>query len=326
VLALTDEIEKKYAGDEAKIGEARSLRVRALTALGKVKEAEDYLEGLLAADPDSKSTALAAGVLARTFDQQVSEMRAKDPKSTAADELWKQAFRYYVLSVKPKLGEGRATDELEKVGLRMLIMGEHFNGVPEGVTSFVGLKSGKKPVAPEYWEEAAKVFEAAAGSGSFNAKVGLARTLGYLGRFKEASDVYADIVENETLIDPSTNEINRSALTGRPELLGVYLELGVAKYELGKEDAEVHDESLNDASAIFARIVKVAPKQASESWWRARYYQLASWYEVGAYKNCLAAINDLERNSDGFDEARWKLGLKPRFEELKKEAERKVRK
>lgn len=326
VLALTDEMEKKYAGDEEKIGEARSLRVRALTALGKVKEAEDFLEGLLAGDPDSRSTALAAGVLARTFDQQASDMLAKDKSSKPGEELWKQSFRYYVLSIKPKLAEGRASDELEKVGTRLLVMGEHFNGVPEGVQSFVGLKSGKKPVAPEYWEEAAKVFEAAAGSGSFKAKVSLARTLGYLGRFGEATDTYAEIVENETLIDPSTNEINRSALTGRTELLDVYLELGVAKFELGKEDAEVHDASINDASAIFARIVKVAPKQASEWWWRARYYQLASWYEVGAYEKCLAAINDLERNSDNFDEERWKLGLKPRFEELKKEAERKVRK
>ena len=325
VLALTDEIEKKYAGDEAKIGEARSLRVRALTALGKVKEAEDFLEGLLAGDPNSKSTALAAGVLARTFDQQVSELRAKDPKSTAADDLWKQAFRYYVISTRPKLAEGRASDELEQVGRRMLIMGEHFNGVPDGVTSFVGLKSGKKPVAPEYWEEAAKVFEAAAASGNFNAKVGQARTLGYLGSFKEASDVYSEIVENESLVDPSTNDINRSALTSRPELLGIYLESGVAKFELGKQDAEVRDQSLGDASAIFQRIVKAAPKMQSESWWRARYYQLASWYETGLYKQCVAAINDLERNSDNFDEAKWKLGLAERFTELKREAERKVR-
>jgi hypothetical protein len=326
VLALTDEIEKKYAGDEAKIGEARSLRVRALTALGKVKEAEDYLEGLLAGDPGSRSTALAAGVLARTFDQQASDMLAKDKSSKPGEELWKQAFRYYALSIKPKLADGRASDELEQVGTRMLVMGEHFNGVPEGVQSFVGLKAVKKPVAPEYWDEAARVFEAAAGTGSFKAKVSLARTLGYLGRFKEASDVYSEIVENETLIDPATNEINRSALTGRPELLGVYLEFGVAKFELGKEDAEVHDEAIGDAFAIFTRIVKVAPRQGSESWWRARYYQCASWYETGAYENCLATINDLERNSTGFDEERWKLGLKPRFEELKKEAERKVRK
>ena len=325
VLALTDAIEKKYAGDEAKIGEARSLRVRALTALGKVKEAEEFLEGLLAGDPDSKSTALAAGVLARTFDQQVSEMREKDKTSTAADDLWKQAFRYYVLSIKPKLAEGRAGDELEQVGTRMLVMGEHFNGVPEGVDSFVGLKSGKKPVAPEYWEEAAKVFEAAAGSGSFKAKVGLARTLGYLANYKEAGDVYAEIVENETLIDPSTNEINRSALTGRPELLSVYLEFGVAKLELGKEDADVHDQAIGDAFAIFTRIVKVAPKQNSESWWRARYYQCECWYETGQYQQCLSAINDLARNSTDFDEERWKLGLKPRFEDLKKQAERKVR-
>ena len=325
VLELTKQIEEKYAGDEEKIGEARSLRVRALTALGKVKEAEDFLEGLLAADPDSRSTALAAGVLARTFDQQASDALAKDKASKPAEELWKQAFRYYVISIKPKLGDGRASDELEQVGNRLLVMGEHFNAVPEGVTSFVGIKSGKKPVAPEYWEEAAKTYEAAAGSGSFKAKVSLARTLGYLGRFKEASDVYAEIVENETLVDPSTNEINRSALTGRPELLGVYLESGVARFELGKEDAEVHDEAIGDAYAIFTRIVKVAPKQASESWWRARYFQCACWYETGQYPQCLAAINDLERNSDNFDEAKWKLGLAERFKELKKEAERKVR-
>ncbi|HZM01073.1 MAG TPA: hypothetical protein VFD43_12565, partial [Planctomycetota bacterium] len=323
VLALTKEIEEQYAGNEAMIGEARSLKVRALTALGKVVEAEDYLEGLIAADPDSRSTALAAGVLARTLDQQATELFAKDEHSAAGGDLWEQAFRYYVMSLKPKLDDSRAGTEIEQVATRLVVMGEHFNGVPKGVTSFVGLKELRKPVAPEYWEQAASFYESAiAKSSSFNAKINLARTLGYLGRFAEAVDVYSEVVENETLIDPSTNEINRDALTGRPELLSVYLELGVAQFEVGR--TERSDADIESASAIFARIVKAAPKQASESWWRARYYQLASWYELGNYKTCLAAINDLERNSEDFDEARWGLGLSARFKELKRETERKL--
>jgi tetratricopeptide (TPR) repeat protein len=322
VLALTKEIETKYADDEEMVGEARSLRVRALTALGKVKEAEDFLEGLLAADPDSRSTAVAAGVLARTLDHQAEELFAKEKQSKEGDELWRQAFRYYVLSVKPKLSDERATDELEQVGTRLYYMGEHFNEVPEGVPSFVGLKSGKKPVAPEYWEEAVSLFESAAGKGSYKAKLSLARTLGYLGRFGEAKDIYSELIESESLIDPGTNEINKSALSGRPELLFAYLELGVAQFEAGKEERD--EAMISDSAAIFARIVKALPKQASETWWRARYYQLASWNEVGRYKECLAAINDLERNSDGFDEAKWNLGLAARFKDLKKEVERKL--
>jgi len=322
VLVLTKEIEEKYADDEEMVGEARSLRVRALTALGKVKEAEDFLEGLVAADPDSRSTAIAAGVLARTLDQQAEELFAKDKQSAEGDELWRQAFRYYVLSVKPKLGDDRASDELEQVGKRLFYMGEHFNAVPEGVTSFVGLKEGKKPVAPEYWDEAVRLFESAAAKGSFKAKVDLARTFGYLGRYGEAKDVYSELIESESLIDPGTNEINKSALSGRPELLSVYLELGVAQYEFGKEERD--EAMVSDAAAIFARIVKALPKQSSDTWWRARFYLVASWYETGRYKDCLAAINDLERNSENFGEDQWKLGLAARFKELKREVERKL--
>ena len=81
---------------------------------------------------------------------------------------------------------------------------------------------------------------------------------------------------------------------------------------------------ISDAAAIFARIVKALPKQASETWWRARYYLVASWFETGRYKDCLAAINDLERNSENFGEEQWKLGLAARFQELKREVERKL--
>ena len=322
VLALTKEIEEKYPDDEGMVGEARSLKVRALTALGKVKEAEDFLEGLVAADPDSRSTAIAAGVLARSLDQQAQALLDKDKQSAEGEELWRLAFRYYVLSVRPKLGDDRATGELEQVGTRLFYMGEHFNEVPEGVTSFVGLKAGKKPVAPEYWDEAVRLFESAAAKGSYKAKVQLARTLGYLGRFGEAKDVYSELVESESLIDPGTNEINKSALSGRPELLSVYLELGVAQFEYGKEERD--EAMISDAAAMFARIVKALPKQASETWWRARYYLVASWFETGRYKDCLAAINDLERTSENFGEEQWKLGLAARFQELKREVERKL--
>lgn len=320
-LALTKEIEDKYPGDEEKIGEARSLRVRALTALGKLKDAEDYLEGLVAADSSSRSTAQAAGVLARTLDQQATELITKDKASTAADALWKQAFRYYVLSMKPKLNDSGVGDELEQVANRLKIMGERFNGVPENVTSFIGLKENFRATAPEYWEAAVDFYTPPANAGSFKARVNLAQTLCYLGRFADAVDIYSGIVENETLIDPATSEINRAALTGRPELLLVYLELGVAQYERGR--AEKDDGQISNANVIFGQIGKVATKLTSETWWRARYYFHLTQYEVGLYEKCLAGLNDLQRNSsDDFDDGKY--GLNTRFKELKRNVERKV--
>jgi tetratricopeptide (TPR) repeat protein len=317
VLALTKEIEEKYASDEEKVGEARALRVRALTAAGKVQEAKDFLEGLLAADPGSRSAALAAGVLARTFDQQYE----KDKDSPAGDDLWKQAYRYYVLSIKPKLNDSGASTEIQQVADRLMLMGEHFNDVPEGVNSFVGLPPDRKPVAPEYWEDAAEFYEAVVSVAGTTGRINLARALGYLGRYEEAIELYSQVVENESLIDPSAPDVlNRSVLASRPELLSAYLELGVAQFLVGK--AERDTATIQNSIVIFGRIVKTAPKMTSEAWWRARYYQVAGWDAVGSYPQALAAINDLARNSNDYDEGKY--GLNARFKELKRELERKV--
>ncbi|HTE06123.1 MAG TPA: hypothetical protein VK824_08005, partial [Planctomycetota bacterium] len=114
-LAVAQENEASAGTDVDRLGEARSLRVRALTATGKLKEAKDFLEALIAKEPNSRPTAGAAGVLARNLDVQASKAFQANAHSAEGEDLWKQAFRYYALSIEPKLDDAAAADEIEKV-------------------------------------------------------------------------------------------------------------------------------------------------------------------------------------------------------------------
>jgi tetratricopeptide (TPR) repeat protein len=327
VPKLLEGVEEQYKDDPDKIGRAWGLRIQAFSSIGQFDQAEKLLESLLVKDASSGVAAVAAGIFARTCDAKGFEMLSKDPKSKPGDEMWKKAFRYYTISTKPKLKDAAAArnGELEQIGNRFFVMGQHFNGIPDKVQSFVGW--GGKITAPEYFEEAANLYSASLEFVQSDiTRISQARALGFLGKFDRAGEVYEKIFEKDPIVDVTTGDVNKAKLKQRPELLTAYLELGVSLLKVGlpAKDAD----RLSRANQAFDLVVRNSKVQGSreppsETWWTGRYWQIRAWVDVGQYKNASLALRDVERNtSPNFDEGKY--GLQELFKKMKGELAGKV--
>src|SRR5262249_44598516 len=146
---------------------------------------------------------------------------------------------YYVLSVKPQMKGDVApnVDEMEGVANRLFVYGLHFNDVPEDVTSFLDWSG--TVTAPEFWQQAAAVYEALLPSTpSYRSVISLARTYGFLGMWKEAAVAYAKLFEREAFVVPGAKKIDPEAIRARPELLPAYIEWGVAEQRAARADRD----------------------------------------------------------------------------------------
>ncbi len=311
VAALLEEVEQEFAGDPEKIGEAWSLRIQALNAQGRLDEARSMLDALRLKDPDAAGVDAAASVLARALDRAAVELADKEPGSPKADEMWRAAAQYYLLSLAPQL-EGRETlrpDAVDVVASRLSVLGMHFNGVPETCDTFVGWDGGA-PKEPQYWEQAARMYEALYNiSPSYKPLVDLGRNLGFLGRWKEAADVYARLFDQENLIDRSTQRFDPAVLASKPPLVWAYMEWGVAEHMLAV--SEQSEERFRRAFEIFERVAANTQQGIDRLWWQARYYQLRSLVERGLYVDAKIFLNNIERTTQDYDQG--KFGYKEKF-------------
>jgi tetratricopeptide (TPR) repeat protein len=326
VPALLDGVEEQFPNDSDRIGTAWSLRIQAFSAIGQFDKAEALLESLLTKSPDSRGSAIAAGVFAITCDQRAVDAFVKDAKSKEGDALWKKAFRYYQISMKPRLKDPAAarSGDLERIAGRYFIMGQHFNGIPDRVQSFVGFPG--KIAAQEYFEEAAGLYAASLEFvQSYRARIVQARALGFLGRFEEAAEIYAKVFEKEPLIDVATGEVNKQRVKEKPELLAAYLELGVCELKVAMANGRDADR-MSRANQAFDLVVKSTKTQnvaPGETWWNATYWQIRAWVDQGDYKKASLKLRDVERNtSANFDEGKY--GLQDLFKKMKTEVAGKV--
>ncbi|HET6201579.1 MAG TPA: hypothetical protein VFI25_02115 [Planctomycetota bacterium] len=321
VLALLKGADERFADDPAKLASLWGLRIQALQAQGKFGEAIDLLESLLQKNPDPRQVAAASGVLARSLDQRGQDLREKDPKSSEADDLWRKAARYYEASVRAQLkGEEPSNASLlDGVGTRLFVFGLHFNGVPEDQEEFVGWESSV-PRAPEFWEQAGKMYEAAlTTSVSYKTMISLGRTHGYLGRWREAATVLARLFDQESLLNPDKTRIQNAALAAKPELLPAYLEWGVAEFQVAADEKD--QERLARALHIF-EVLASSTGGESRRWWHAKYYQIQCLLAQGEYKRADVAVRSVERTTEDFDQG--KFGYKAKFLQLKSELAKKV--
>jgi hypothetical protein len=328
VSKVFEGLEERYADDSDKVAVLWSLRIQALNSLGKFDDAGKLLEALLQKSSKSRGTAAAAGVFARSCDARAVDLLGKDPASKEGAEAWKKAFRYYVISLKPKLKDAAAarSGELEQVAVRFFIMGKHFNGVPDRAVSFLSSPVSKL-AAPEYFEESATLYASSLELvPSYRTRINLARALGFLGRYDEASEQYGKLFDQEHLVDVATGEVDKALASQRPELLAAYLEWGVCELKTGMGGANRDVNRLTRANAIFDVVVKhtrTTARERSENWWTSRYWQLRAWVDQGEYKNADFALRDIERNtSDDFDQGKY--GLRDLFKKMKGELAGKV--
>src|SRR5262249_30981236 len=265
---------------------------------------------------------------ASSCDKRAIELFAKDPKSKEGDDLWRKAFRYYSLSMKPKLKDNAAArkGELQTLGDRFFLMGQHFNGIPEKTTSFVTWRG--QVTEPQYFEAAVEIYGASVALvPSYLGSIYQARALGFLGRYREASAIYQKLVDQEQLVDVVKTELNKSVLSSRPALLSAYLESGVAEYLQAQASTDPgeradHYTRANGVFDVIVNSLKSSKTEPNEQWWRAKYYQLRALVDEGQYKRADILLRDLERTTNDFDENKY--GLRDLFKKMKSELAGKV--
>ena len=326
VLKVLEDVESRYGNDLERVGAAWGLRIQALNSLGKLADAEKLLESLLLRTPDAKSSAKAAGIFARSCDARAVELFGKDPKSAEGDEFWKKSYRFYVMSMKSRLNDPAAgrSGEIEQLANRYFVMGKHFNGVPDGVQSMLAWNG--KVAAPDYWQSAAEYYEASLTFvPSYLTSINLARTLGFLGRFRDAAAVYSKLFETTPLVNAENGEVDKKLAASKPALMGAYLELGVCEYRVteGGDDSDKADRSAR-ALGVFEAVLKAekSGRELTERWWQAKYWQLRTLVDRGEYKKADLLVRDLERNTNDDDSAKY--GLREPLKKLKDEVKKKV--
>jgi tetratricopeptide (TPR) repeat protein len=323
-LALLEGLDQKYASDAKKIETIWTLRINALVATGKLQDAVSQLDALLLKNPNSTAFGAAAGVLARTLDEEGVKLREKEPRR--ADELWDKAAKYYWLSVKPKANGDLPVkvDVAETVATRLLTFGMHFAGVPETSDTFVGWKPSGKSAGMEYWEQAATLLQSLlASQPSDRSMINLGRCQAFLGRWKDSASTYATLFEQVKLVNQAKTGFNNDVVRNKGEMVYAYLEWGVAELEAGK--AEQSSERLTRASGIFDLLAQATKPTGTPSrlWWQAKYYQIHTLLDRGLYEQADIALRDIKRTAgDTFDNGEFK----PMLQQLETEIAAKIKK
>jgi len=319
VFKALDAVDEKGA-DPDKLAQAWRLRIEALEAQGKLDEAVQLLEKRMVDDPEGRGTAAAAGVLARSLDRRAAEEKAP----ARADELWKRASRYYLLSVKSQLkGIDLRPADLEEVANRLYVMGLHFNKIAEGQDSFVELAAGARVPAPEHFEQAASLYEAVLSAiPSYKALISQGRCLGFLGRWKDAATSYRRLFTQESsFLDVAKKRFDNRVLAAKPQLLSAYLEWGVAeRMSALPEKGAAREDGLRRAAGIFDTICLNTTDQ-SRLWWQSRYQHIATLIDGGAYDQADIAFNSTARTSQDLGKS---FAYQERFQQLKTALDQKL--
>jgi tetratricopeptide (TPR) repeat protein len=328
VPPLLDRMEKlgeELGNDPDRLTGLWSLRIRTLQALGRTDEAITLFESLLQKSPNAPGISAIAGNLARALDQAGVDLFAKDSASEQAAEYWRKAAYYYGVSIKRQLDESEPleADQITEVAQRLYVMGLHFNGVPEGMDTFVDWQGTVKD--PTLWEEAVRIYQKLSSlSPYYLREIELARTHALLGRVKEAAAIYAKLFDQNVFFDPAdaTKEhFNPSVVEKRPELVSAYLEWGVAERMTGI--AESDPARLERATSIFEKVQSA--KNTDESmriWWQAKYYLLRVLMDRGKYPEANIGLKSLRRTTSQANLE--KFGFKEKLDALEKELKTKV--
>jgi tetratricopeptide (TPR) repeat protein len=315
VAPLFQGAEQELAAQPERMSSVWELRFRALNELGKLDEAMALFEAQVKENPAAEWLDSGARLLAPILDARGTELRKKDPRSAEADRLWRKAAANYLLAIQGQI-EGRDAvqmETLEGVADRLFLFALHFEGLGETVESFVDHHGA--PLSGEMLEATARAYELIVPlTPSYRTAIKLARTLGFLGRWDEASSIYAELFERESFADPVSKTINQEAVASKPELLFAYIEWGVSERNSATTSGE--NQRLVRASGIFEALVR-GTTSGSKLWWQSKFYQLQTMFDRGEYEVADIAVKSLKLNWERYDSGEY--GLEERFKKLEEE-------
>jgi tetratricopeptide (TPR) repeat protein len=324
VLKVLEGVDDRYANDAEKLAAAWGFRISALEKQGKLDEAVALLDSLIKKDPESRAIGGAAGQVARALDKRADDL-FKQGKARESDDQLKRAAVYYAMSGRglAKSGTARASD-IDVIANRLFALGLHFNEVPaEGLDSFVGWQASKMR-EPNLWKAAEELYSAALQlAPSYQNMIKLGRSLGFQGRFADATAVYGRLFDSEPIIDvnakPPKSPFNGQLLRQKNELYLAYLEWGVAAEEAAPKEQD-QTEMFVRAGTIFDNLVRI-PEPTAKIFWHAKYHQIRNQMAQGKYPEAGRLMRDIERMNP---ELGAPAGLQNEFKTLKNDLSKKV--
>ena len=323
VLTVLEGVDDRYAADGDKIAAAWGFRISALEKQGKLDEAVALLDSLVKKDPESRAIAVAAGTVARALDKRADEL-TKQNKAREAEEQLKRAAVYYTMSGRALAKSGSVrSSALDAVANRLFALGLHFNGVPEGKDTFVGWNATKTRDT-NLWKSAEELYTAALElAPNYQNQIKLGRTLGFLGLYDRATDVYGRLFDTEAFVDTTATppRFNATLARQKPELFLAYLEWGVAAAQAAQEarDQEQQEMFLR-AGSILDNLVR-DKKYDTPTFWQAKYWQIRNLMNQGKYPEAGGEMRMLERENT---ELGGPAGMQNDFKALKDDVSKKA--
>jgi tetratricopeptide (TPR) repeat protein len=205
-------------------------------------------------------------------------------------------------------------DQLEPIANRLYALALQFNGVPDSVQSFAEWKGAK--LDESLLDVVVRAYEALLTiAPSYRTRISLARALGFMQRWDDATQGYARLFEGENFINISTRSIDSSVLSEKPELAFALLEWGLCEHELGTSHGL--PDKLVRASNIFEALV-TGTREATPIWWAAKYYFILTLSDRGEYDTAKIAIRDMGRRYPDYDGGAFKERYERLAADLKK--------
>ncbi len=314
VLTLLEGTDERFASNEEVISTFWRYRIDALRQLGKLDEAVTMLDALMRRTPDSKAIGPAAGNLARALDERYFELRDKEKKPKEAAEMLRKAAGYYAIEGRALLqSDNPNVRKIETTAMRLFTIGLIANEVPDDQQTFVGWDP-KNTKEESHWKLSAELLAAALRIlPGYAMQITEARSLGYLGQYDRAASILGTLFDREPLYDADKKVLNRQLLRSKPDLLGAYIEWGVAEHLVAVKDSDT--DRYRRAQVILGVMVRNLDAN-TRSWWWAKYYEIRNALYAGLYNDARFLFNDLERTTSGMGKD---FGLEPLFRKLKDE-------
>lgn len=288
-----------------------ALRIRLQLAEGQLDDAAAAMHEALGKGADTRPLLPVCRALAMALDNKAVE-RGKANDRVAAQQLSRRAVGLYVRGAV-----GAPTADAVQIADRLRVIGMIDNRLDEKVESWFEVP-GFEPTALEAWQGALAIYQRLTDAEAMNTRseIGLARLLGFVGRWNECEAELTRLVAKEKLV--ANRRLDSGVLAKKPELLTTYVELGFALQRATSGDEKSRRARATD---VFDRLVTSVPAD-SRHWWYARFGQVQTLFDRGLYDQADVSLSSLERTNPDYDGGRFGLG--PRLRVLRTSINQKI--
>jgi tetratricopeptide (TPR) repeat protein len=299
------ETEVAVKDDKAKLGKVWSLRIKALSQLGRGKEAIAILK-----DNKELATAETFVMVAAQVDAEQREKFKTNEKDPEVVELRKQAAELYGLAVD-KAGSGQKVD-WTLVGQRLLLLGAALSGSTDDL-SLIAIDPAVPMSEKATIERARKAFEF--GGAPADLDIDRQRAIAFAsaatGNWLDAVASLKEVADKLPLFKDRT-KLNKEVMQDpkNSRLPDLYQDLAVAYIRAAKGE-KAH--CMSAIEIVTPLILNSDPK--SKRYWEARYLHLLALKEAKEFGELDSHLDGLARTAPDADGGKY--GIKAKIDEIR---------